>query len=95
MEEKQTTGKFWIFEFDERRAKIARANRALYKWVLDFVRSLMVVAALAYLAVKSGSYLVWGITIIANLALCGYCYTYFDAWTARREFFSQRGQRES
>jgi len=93
MEEDKAKAKFWIFEFDERRAKIARANRDLYKWVLDFLRNLMVVAALAYLAVKSGSYFVWGIAIVANLALCGYCYTYLDVWTAREDFFWHKGRK--
>jgi len=48
--------------FDEREARRARILRGFYKWILDFLRNAMVVAALAYLAVKSGSKAIWAMT---------------------------------
>jgi hypothetical protein len=74
---------WWPFVFDEKVAVAARANRALFKWVLDFFRNVMVVVALAFVALKSGNYLVWSFAMLANFALCAYCYTYIEIWTVR------------
>jgi hypothetical protein len=41
----------------------------------------MVVAALLFLARKSGSWWLWTITIVTGFALMSYCYTYVEnAW---------------
>jgi hypothetical protein len=55
--------------------------RASYKWFLEFLRNCMVVAALFYLAQKSGNWWLYAITMMAGLALAGYCYSYLEsAW---------------
>jgi hypothetical protein len=55
--------------------------RASYKWFLEFIRNCMVVAALFYLAQKSGSWLLYAVTAMAGTALAGYCYSLVeDAW---------------
>lgn len=86
--------KIWIttyIDFDERTAQTSQMNRALYKWILDFIRNVMVVAALAYIAKKSDSYLIWGLALVANFVLCGYLYTYVEPWTVKSEAISKGG----
>ncbi|HEY5210535.1 MAG TPA: hypothetical protein VIJ42_13945 [Stellaceae bacterium] len=60
--------------------------REAYRWVLEFIRNAMVIAALAYLAYKSGSWFVWTIAGFAQLVLCGHTSTYIDIWVARFSF---------
>jgi hypothetical protein len=40
----------------------------------------MVVAAVFYLAEKSGDWWLYGIAGIGSFALAGYCYTYIENW---------------
>lgn len=55
--------------------------RASYKWFLEFIRNCMVVAALFYLAQKSGSWLLYAVAGIAGIALAGYCHSLVEgAW---------------
>jgi uncharacterized membrane protein len=55
--------------------------RASYKWFLEFIRNCMIVAALFYLAQRSGSRLLYAVAIMAGLALAGYCHSLVeDAW---------------
>ena len=75
--------------FDEREARRARILRGFYKWILDFLRNAMVVAALAYLAVKSGSKVIWTMTAVADFALCAYCYTYIDIWAPHPDLMAR------
>jgi hypothetical protein len=58
--------------------KAALTLRALYKWILEFLRNCMVVAALFYLAQKSGSWWVIVIAGVGGYALAAYCFTYVD-----------------
>jgi hypothetical protein len=70
-----------LMELLERPVKANLANRAIARWVLEFVRNCMVVATLLFLARKSGSWLLWTITIVTGFALMSYCYTYVEnAW---------------
>lgn len=70
-----------LTEILERERVANITNRAIYRWYLDFLRNCMVVAALYYLAEKSGSWWLYGITISAWGALGGFCYTYIEnAW---------------
>lgn len=65
----------------ERLIKANLANRAIYRWVLEFLRNCMVVAALLFLAQKSGNWWLWIITIVSAFVLIAYCYTYVEnAW---------------
>jgi membrane associated rhomboid family serine protease len=76
-----------FIEYDEQAAKLQHASRAIYKWVLDFLRNCMVVAALFYVAQKSGNWLVIGVAALAYFALAGYCYTYIEVWSPRYDVF--------
>jgi hypothetical protein len=53
--------------------KAILANRSFYKWLLDILRNCMVVAALAFLARRSGDWWMYGIAGVSYLALTGYC----------------------
>jgi hypothetical protein len=53
-------------EVDEKNKAVLLANRAIYKWILDCLRNMVMVAALSYVATKSGSLWVWG--------SCDYCW---------------------
>jgi hypothetical protein len=53
--------------------------RSFYKWFLEFIRNCMVVAALYYLAQKSGSWLLYVVTAMAGIALGGYCHSLVEA----------------
>jgi hypothetical protein len=65
----------------ERQLKANLANRAIYRWFLEFLRNCMVVAALSYVATKSGDWWLYGIAGLAGFALAAYCYTYIEnAW---------------
>jgi hypothetical protein len=68
-----------LTEILERPKKASIINRAIYKWVLEFVRNCMVVAALFYLARRSGDWWLYGVAGIAGLALAGYCYSYVES----------------
>lgn len=77
-----------LTELLEQPIKANIANRTIARWILEFVRNCMVVAALLYLARKSGSWLLWTITIVTSFALMSYCYTYVEnAWF---QFHSQK-----
>jgi hypothetical protein len=54
------------------------ANRSFYKWLLDILRNCMVVAALAFLARRSGDWWIYGIAGVSYLALTGYCNSYIQ-----------------
>jgi hypothetical protein len=68
-----------LTEIIERPKKANILSRDVYKWFLEFVRNCMVVAALFYLARRSGDWWVYGIAGVSAFALAGYCYTYVDA----------------
>lgn len=80
-----------LFAIDEKRAKASLELRAFYRWMLEFIRNTMVLAAIAFLAVKSGSYLLWGVAAFTGLFLCGFCYTYIDSLRASRNL-SEHGR---
>jgi hypothetical protein len=70
-----------LTELLERPRKANIALRALYKWFLEFLGYCLVVAALVFLARKSGDWWLYGIAIVGGFALAGYCYTYIEnAW---------------
>jgi hypothetical protein len=52
--------------------------RAVSKWVLEFLRNCMVVAALAYLAQKSGNWWMIAVAGLGGFALFFSCYTYVE-----------------
>jgi hypothetical protein len=52
--------------------------RGIYKWVLEFVRNCMVVAALFYVARRSGDWWIYGIAVVSGFALSAYCFTYVE-----------------
>jgi hypothetical protein len=63
----------------EHQKKAITLGRAIYKWILEFVRNCMVIASLFYLARRSGDWWVYGVAGIAGFALLGYCYSYIDS----------------
>jgi hypothetical protein len=67
-------------ELSDRQKKANVSLRGLYRWVLEFLRNCMVVAAVFYLAEKSGDWWLYGIAGIGSFALAGYCYTYIENW---------------
>jgi hypothetical protein len=67
-----------LTELLERPIRANLANRAIYRWVLELLRNCMVVAALLFLARKSGNWWLWIVTIVSGFALMGYCYTYVE-----------------
>jgi uncharacterized membrane protein len=56
------------------------ALRSWYKLFLEYIRNCMVVAALFYLAQKSGDWWLYVIAAMSGLALGSYCYTYIENW---------------
>jgi hypothetical protein len=62
----------------EHQKKAITLSRAMYKWILEFVRNCMVVAALFYLARRSGDWWVYGIAGVSGFALVAYCSTYVE-----------------
>jgi hypothetical protein len=75
-----------LFEYNEEKAKVEQLGRAIYKWFLEFIRNCMVVAALAYVAQKSGNWLMYGVAGLAYFALGGYCLSYIEVWRVRFDF---------
>jgi|ERR1700674_2394643 len=69
-----------LFEYDEYEAKVQQFGRGIYKWFLEFIRNCMVVAALVYLAQRSGNWWVIGVAALAYFALVGYCLSYLEMW---------------
>ena len=65
-----------LTELVERPNKANILLRQFYKWVLEFVRNCMVVAALFYLARRSGDWWVYGIAGVSGFALAAQGYTY-------------------
>jgi hypothetical protein len=83
-----------LTELLEAPVKANLANRAICRWLLEFVRNCMVVAALLFLARKSGSYLLWAVTIVTGFALMSYCYGYVEnVWFIFRERIPTNGWR--
>ncbi|HVA17811.1 MAG TPA: hypothetical protein VMV59_08885 [Candidatus Dormibacteraeota bacterium] len=67
----------------ERSTAANKANRALYRWLLEFLRNIMVVAAIFYLAKRSGEWWLYIVASAGGLALAAYCYTYVEnMWLA-------------
>ena len=62
----------------EGQKKAIGLSRSIYKWVLDLMRNCMVVAALAFLARRSGDWWMYGIAGVSYLALSGYCNSYIQ-----------------
>jgi hypothetical protein len=79
-----------LFEYDEQKAEVEKFGRGIYKWFLEFMRNCMVVAALGYVAEKSGSWLMYGIAGLAYLALAFYCVSYVEVWKVRLDFLGSR-----
>jgi hypothetical protein len=79
-----------LFEYDEEKANVGEFGRGIYKWFLEFVRNCMVVAALAYVAEKSGNWLMYGIAGLAYAALAFYCISYVEVWKVRLDFLGSR-----
>jgi hypothetical protein len=79
-----------LFEYDEEKAKAEQFGRGIYRWFLEFVRNCMVVAALAYVAQKSGNWLMYGIAGLAYAALAFYCISYVEVWKVRLDFLGSR-----
>jgi hypothetical protein len=75
-----------LFEYDEEKAKVEQFGRGIYKWFLEFLRNCMVVAALAYVAQKSGNWLMFGVAGLAYLALACLCLSYVEVWRVRLDF---------
>jgi membrane associated rhomboid family serine protease len=75
-----------LFEYDEERAKVEQFGRGFYKWFLEFIRNCMVVAALAYVAQKSGSWFLYGIAALTYFALAATCLSYVEVWRVRLDF---------
>jgi len=82
-----------LFEYDEEKAKVEQFGRGIYKWFLEFVRNCMVVAALAYVAERSGNWLMYGIAGMAYAALAFYCISYVEVWKVRLDFLDSRSRR--
>jgi hypothetical protein len=81
-EERQKENERLVERF-ERQKKANLANREIYKWFLEFFRNCMVVAALFFLANKSGSWWLYVIALLAGFFLAAYCYTYVEnLWPA-------------
>jgi hypothetical protein len=78
-----------LTEIVEQPLKTALTLRAWYKWQLEFLRNSMVVAALFFLAKKSGSWFMYGIASVGGVALAGYCSTYKDVWKANARAFGK------
>jgi uncharacterized membrane protein len=68
-----------LTELYERPEKANILGRALCKWILEFVRNCMVVAALFYLARRSGDWWIYGIAGFAGFALVAYCHSYVES----------------
>jgi hypothetical protein len=81
-----------LFEYDEDKAKVEQFGRGIYKWFLEFVRNCMVVAALAYVAQKSGNWLMYAVAGIAYAALAFYCLSYVEVWKVRLDFLGGRAR---
>jgi hypothetical protein len=81
-------------ELLERPVKANLTMRAFYKWFLEFVRNAMVVAALFFLARRSGDWWLYGIAIAAGFALVAYSHTYIENGWHRLEFKSQGTRRK-
>jgi hypothetical protein len=65
----------------DKQKKADLLNRAFYKWFLEFIRNCMVVAALFYLARRSGSWLLYTVAVGAGGALIAYCHSFVEsAW---------------
>jgi membrane associated rhomboid family serine protease len=79
-----------LFEYDEEKAQVEQFGRGIYKWFLEFVRNCMVVAALAYVAQKSGNWLMYGVAGLAYAALAFYCLSYVEVWRVRLDFLGSR-----
>ena len=67
-----------LTELLERPVKANLAVRAIYRWFLEFLRNCMVVAALFYVARRSGDRWLYGIAGLGGFALAAYCYTYIE-----------------
>jgi hypothetical protein len=90
----KTPKKIWdVLRFDETATGTERLDRTLYKWILNFIRDVMVLSALFYLAQRSGSFFVWLLAISADFALCAYCFTYVDVFTVRGGWLPRTGIR--
>jgi hypothetical protein len=61
-------------------AKLAPQIRAAYKWWLDIVRNLMFVAALQYVALKSGHWYLKALSDFTYFVFAGYCMSYITSW---------------
>jgi hypothetical protein len=73
----------------ELQKKAVTQSRAFYKWLLEFVRNCMVVAALVELADRSGDWWVYGIAGIAGISLLGYCTSYIESLPFEVTFISK------
>jgi hypothetical protein len=89
--EKKTRRKWLdrLFEYDEEKAKVEQFGRGIYKWFLEFLRNCMVVAALGYVAQKSGNWLMYGVAGLAYLALAFLCLSYVEVWRVRLDFLGE------
>lgn len=68
-----------LTELIERPKRANILGRAICKWILEFVRNCMVVAALFYLARRSGDWWIYGIAAFAGFALVAYCHSYVES----------------
>ena len=78
-----------LFEYDQEKAKVEQFGRGIYKWFLEFLRNCMVVAALGYVAQKSGNWLMFGVAGLAYLALGCLCLSYVEVWRVRLDFLGE------
>lgn len=66
------------FFINTRTQAAGKANRRLYRGILEFLRNLIVVTFLYVLARKSGSWLLWGLWGFGGFALYGSVVSYWD-----------------
>jgi hypothetical protein len=78
-----------LFEYDHQKAEVEHFGRGIYKWFLEFLRNCMVVAALGYVAQKSGNWLMYGVAGLGYAALTFLCLSYVEVWRVRLDFLGE------
>jgi hypothetical protein len=74
-----------LFEARETDVFTSKLIRDGSKWVLDLLRNIIIVGVLQYLATKSDSIWMKGISALAYAALVAYCVSYLQWFSARAD----------
>jgi hypothetical protein len=82
-ESNKETKRAWLFEATASDIQVKLTLRELSKWVLDFLRNLIVVGAIKFMATKSDSMWLTGLSWVSYGALYIYLFTYLQYWSPR------------